>query len=318
MGNLNSAYTLERHLKSLCENNDMYSPLLSIWSVNKNRFQSVLKAIPVHYPHYSSHDMSHSNIVIDNIERLLGEERIRSLGATDTWMLLNGALLHDLGMVLEDSEIKKALESEAFSEFSEWCINISADKTLKEAAISIKEMGKNEEKVSPNNFLKAHQLRKYITLLISEFFRWQHGERSSAAIEENKFVDLSYGILPKRFLDILRKIVFCHTTNFSELYELPYQQNGFKNDVFHPRFVAVFLRLGDILDADHLRFEPAIYKSLFDILPEASKRHEQKHSSLREILITTEKIEVSFNCENFEVYREVRTWLRYLKADLNE
>ena len=100
-------YKLETHLKLLCENNPEYENLYSSWGLNKTTYKNILGTIQINYPHYSLHDATHSESIITNIEMILGEERIKRLSPTDTWLILNCAYLHDFGMVLLYSNIER-------------------------------------------------------------------------------------------------------------------------------------------------------------------------------------------------------------------
>ena len=94
------SYKLEQHLVEVC-NNSTYADLLSVWNINKKMCQDVLSTVVMNYPHYTKHDISHCEAIITNIEMLLGEDAIRALSPTDTWLLLHAAYLHDIGMAVE-------------------------------------------------------------------------------------------------------------------------------------------------------------------------------------------------------------------------
>lgn len=103
-------YKLEQHLVEVC-NNTTYANLLSVWNINKKMCHDVLSTVVINYPHYTKHDISHCEAIITNIEMLLGEETIRLLSPTDTWLLLHAAYLHDIGMVIEYKKIEENWES---------------------------------------------------------------------------------------------------------------------------------------------------------------------------------------------------------------
>ena len=94
-------YKLEQHLTEICNSSATYKNLLSVWNINKKMCQDVLNTVVMNYPHYTNHDVSHCEAIITNIEMLLGEKVIRALSPTDTWLLLQAAYLHDIGMVIE-------------------------------------------------------------------------------------------------------------------------------------------------------------------------------------------------------------------------
>ena len=109
-------YKLEQHLAEICNSSDTYANLLSVWNINKKRCQEVLSTVVMNYPHYTKHDISHCEAVITAIEKLLGEDAIRTLSPTDTWLLLHAAYLHDIGMVIECKKIEDNWETETFQE----------------------------------------------------------------------------------------------------------------------------------------------------------------------------------------------------------
>ncbi len=93
-------YKLEQHLTEICNIDAAYADLLSVWNINKKMCQDVLSTVVMNYPHYTKHDISHCETIITNIEMLLGENTIKNLSPTDTWLLLHAAYLHDIGMVV--------------------------------------------------------------------------------------------------------------------------------------------------------------------------------------------------------------------------
>ena len=87
-------------MKSLSIEDKDYEILYSIWDLNKKNLKQGLNLISSSFPHYSIHDVNHSMTIIDNIQCFLGEERIKRLGATDTFLILMSGLTHDVGMIL--------------------------------------------------------------------------------------------------------------------------------------------------------------------------------------------------------------------------
>ena len=106
-----------------------------------------------------------------------------------------------------------------------------------------------------------------------------------------------------------------HTANENEILKLDYETNGFSTDYAHPRFVAVLLRLGDLLDIDNGRFNPFTALVAGDP-PEQTKPHIEKHQSTRHLLITPEKIEFRSNCSSDEAYREIRNTIKWLEKEI--
>ena len=71
-------YTLEEHLKQF-RDDENYKVLYNCWQVEKKIFENRLKNINIRYQTYRSHDSSHSEAILRQIEFFLGEERIHQL-----------------------------------------------------------------------------------------------------------------------------------------------------------------------------------------------------------------------------------------------
>ena len=90
--------TLEGHLASFSDVCDEYKQLNSTWSIGKRALTKIVSNISLIFPHYSLHDDSHAQSILRNIERVLGNERIKTLKPIETWLLLMSAYSHDIGI----------------------------------------------------------------------------------------------------------------------------------------------------------------------------------------------------------------------------
>lgn len=86
------------HLKAKAEEDKNIAILLAQWEFDEKLVGKALENISSYYPHFSSHNASHSHQILVNIERLL-DKNIIELSATDTWLLLESAYWHDVGML---------------------------------------------------------------------------------------------------------------------------------------------------------------------------------------------------------------------------
>lgn len=306
-------YKLDAHLEALCHEHPEYANLYSTWSLNKHTCTEVLKSVVIHYPHFSMHDASHAETVVSKIEMLLGE-RIQNLSPTDTWLLLHAAYAHDLGMVLRWEQIKNVWESPEFQSFISSLSN-SPDGELRNAADFIHNM----DNISTNPLwpLKAH---RYVNLINAQFFRSQHGKLSNTYIQTTAAdlgLDLGHNnLIQLRMLKLLGNICEMHTRPLSEVLSLDYQTDGVGSDYAHPRFVAMFLRLGDLLDIDNGRFNTAC-ESAFGGLPEASIPHREKHEATTHLLVTPEEIQFRSDCPDSQAYLETRNFVTWLEDEID-
>lgn len=310
-------YKLEQHLVEICNANATYTNLLSVWNINKKMCQDALTTVVMNYPHYTRHDVSHCEAIITNIEMLLGEEAIRSLSPTDTWLLLHAAYLHDIGMVIECKRIEDNWASKAFQDYLHEMEN-SGDEALAQNAKFINSFGKTWNRSEPVLAWPV-KVRYAVTLLIADYYRRRHAEDSRSYMEDigdSFHIDLGFnGLIQQRLIRLVADIAYLHTEYNEKILELDYRTNGFNADYAHPRFLAQMLRMGDLLDADNNRFN-ATNEFVFGEIPESSRNHWEKHMSARHILITPDVIEYRADCSKPEVYRETRTFLSWLKDEV--
>ena len=107
-------YSLEKHFEVACNRHPHLKLLESQWRFDQELISKALQNINTIFPHYSRHDASHSKQIIVNIERMLGD-KIKFLSATDTWLILESAYNHDIGMVITQKQIED-MNSEEFEE----------------------------------------------------------------------------------------------------------------------------------------------------------------------------------------------------------
>lgn len=305
-------YRLEDHLKECSEKYPRYENLYATWNLNKETCINALKSVSINYTHFSEHDASHSQTIIDKIEMLLGD-RIKKLSPTDTWLILHAAYTHDLGMLLKMKDLEDAWKSEEFEEFLEQARN-GIDEDLKEAIEAIYNLEKYKD--SYYNSLKIY---RYVNLINQSYFRRKHSnisEQYLTSLGRNLKIDLTCnGRINANLFYLLGEICGLHTANENEILKLDYETNGFSTDYAHPRFVAVLLRLGDLLDIDNGRFNPFTALVAGDP-PEQTKPHIEKHQSTRHLLITPEKIEFRSDCSSDEAYREIRNTIKWLEKEI--
>ena len=166
-------YTLEKHLKTLASEDHDYDILASIWELNRSNLKEGLATIKSNYPHFSDHGIAHSNKIIDKIQCFLGEQRIKELGATDTFLLLMAGLTHDVGMILTYKMIEKVWSSEEAKDIVE-SLTQNEDKKISDAAKLILKGREAIKKESEDNLIWALEVKNAVTIITSEIFRGDH------------------------------------------------------------------------------------------------------------------------------------------------
>ncbi len=307
-------YRLDAHLEAICSGHPSYQNLYSTWTLNRIACSNMLKSTLTRYPYFSMHDASHAEAVVSKMEMLLGD-RIPNLSPTDTWLLLHAAYAHDLGMVIQWSEIEHVWEQPDFQQFlASLCSN--TDREIREAARFIQSAQK-EIDVGILWPLKAH---RYVDLINAAYFRERHASMSRRYIRgvSSEFdLDLGHqGLIQPRIIKLLGNICEIHNAQLSEVLKLDYRTDGVNSDYAHPRFIAMMLRLGDLLDIDNGRFNTASELS-FGPLPESSVPHKEKHEATTHLLVTPEEIQFRSNCPSISAYLETRNLVSWLEEEVN-
>lgn len=306
-------YNLDRHLQTCCNEQPEYLNLYSTWNLNKKTCSDALKTVLISYPHFSMHDSSHAETILSCIEMLLGD-RISKISPTDTWMLLHAAYAHDLGMILTWKQIESVWESQKFQNFL-LSLTETTDNELQNAVLFIRNIKEHSNcSVWP---LKAH---RYVNLINATYFREKHAHMSQEYIEvlgSELKIDLGHSnLIQPRLLKLLGKVCELHTSQTEEVLKLDYKTDGFSSDYAHPRFVAMLLRLGDLLDIDNGRFN-ITSELVAGGLPESSVPHKDKHNATTHILITPEEIQFRSDCSNDQAYLETRKFITWLEKEVN-
>ncbi|MCL2019619.1 MAG: hypothetical protein FWG70_07655 [Oscillospiraceae bacterium] len=311
-------YTIECHLRSY-ESQKEYQYIYNSWQVEKRKYQFELETIANTYKEYSLHDARHSEKIIENIERLLGEKRIRLLSPSDAWLILQCAYTHDLGMCVTEDEkyelfteagknkeaAKKLLESKEFNDYihqprgnySKFPHSQVEDPDFVALMFwsQFYEDANLDEKYIENVFGEEFSLANYyFGRIIEVWFREKHAERSRDKLLERLNEEVKKDSIPAHMRTAVAEINYCHGGGWERLDKLKRCQNGFNRDYMHPKFIAALLRMGDLLDMDSTRFNPYQLDYLSKI-SDVNSAYLLKDLSVSEILVSVEKICITAN-----------------------
>ena len=313
-------YSLEKHLEAICREDKDYDLLLAVWQLNKENLAAALKNIASMFPHYSQHDISHSIKILDNIQRLLGRDRVERLGATDTFLILMSALTHDLGMYMTYEMVEKEWDKPEMKQLIESFAN-SSDKQIAVAARLLQDHGPRPAN-SADGYKWALEIRNAVTIILAHQMRRGHGDRSAEHLEKSDFFrkyanQFHFDSLPDRYLSLIAQVAHLHGTDFDEVLDLPQRAAGFKSDDIHPRFIASMIRMGDLLDIDNKRFNPFSMATVKE-MPESSQAHYDKHQAVKHLLISPEGIEADLDCPTEASFRTARELFDWLESEVEK
>lgn len=302
------------HLKKKCEADDNVKILLSQWEFDQKLVGKALENIGGFYPHFSNHNASHSQQILVNIERLLGQD-LDLLSATDTWLILEAAYWHDVGMLVD---AKSAKDVQSNEDFQFMVKTIAQDKGHDLHTFCLAYEQNDWVSAIGSEDHPFDGVEKY-RQLIAEWFRRNHDKRIGGLVEDPfEFLNIASPrteLLPKRIYRYLGQICMSHGMNFTDLMEkLPFKQTGLGTEDCHPRFIGCLLRLGDLFDLDDNRFCPVMAKHVSH-QPRLSKAHEDKHLSLREFQLDDKTVKLVAECPDEMSYVETQNWFGWLREE---
>lgn len=311
------AARLIKHLEEKAKTHSHIELLKAQWTFDQELIPKALQNVGMIFPHYSRHDASHSRQILVNIERLLGDS-IEKLTATDTWLILESAYWHDIGMLVSSDEITRDIESKEFKAYVRR-ISESNGHELKTFACGYVSNSSN------NCFSGAEHPQDAVEKfrqLLAGWYRQRHAQRSEQIVDdpwrEAGISSPRNELLPKRLFRILGSVCKLHGASFKDVMEqLSFCEAGMGNEDCHPRFVACLLRLGDLLDLDDNRFCPVMQR-VAGVLPPSSQAHVHKHASIRHFRLDRDRIEVSAVCDSTDGYVETDQWFRWLEQEVQQ
>mgnify|MGYP003094781894 FL=1 len=301
------------------------------WQNNKKRYVNRTNLIIQDYPHYRSHNEEHSRAIIEAIEMFLGKWRIDRMSIGDMWLFLNAAYGHDIGMVYEhdeamklwcdDKEFQKYLDEVARNTEDDMYDMVSYCRQLDNALKNKPKMENikcEEDKWREITSLTGAwpvEVKKNVLLITSDYIRRHHHERSQSFFHRLSKI-LGVEIAESRLYMLLGKVVYAHGADMEYIEEeLPIETQGFGNEVMHPQFVAMLLRLGDLLDMDNNRFDTLSLEH-FGKMPYLSETQLKKHMSLAHLLITDREIQAVENTDQPDVCRAAKKWFHFIEEEV--
>lgn len=310
--NFKKSMTLEDRLQDICEYNIQYKQLLDIYNFNKPMIIRSLNRITDYYFQYSDHGERHSENIIMAIEKVLGEKGIEYLSPTDIFIILLSAYLHDFSMSISYDEVIKIVESKIFQKFlydmknnNNFCLDVRNVENIK---------------FEKDNIRKLLETNVSLKRLIAEFRRKDHSYKSKEIIlnlfQYNEININPNNILPNRIIGIIAEICSFHGDNLDNIKKFEMCENGIFHDEIHPRFIAILIRIGDLLDLDSNRYDQQLLNNRIKLNSD-SQKHYDKHKSITHFYISPAKITISAECNDEEILRDLYNWCNWLKDELD-
>jgi hypothetical protein len=268
-----------------------------------------LAYIPQSFPHYTQHTIEHSDEIILQISKLIfknddSTQPVVELSAVEAYILIAAAYLHDAGMVVSDKEKVEIIQSD---EWISWITEGAAANRWEK----IKELRNTAEVVNPDvrNFFADLQTR----FLIAEFVRRKHHIRANVVISEYQSLLGRFGFDDQLLLRAISNVCIGHGLGKYDLEDTERypDRTNIMGDNVNVRFLAILLRLGDLLDMRSDRACPLLLNAA-NPLPSDSLAHWSQYKRLTHHLTDTDRIEIIAKCENQEEHRFLQDWCQWL------
>ena len=282
--------------------------LISIVDEVFEECRQIHKTVLRHLPEYTLHDEEHLLRTVELMDRLLPPSTLQNLTPLELAGLILSAALHDIGMAPSENEIHRLLSksSNAMNEDP----NRLRYQSFREGYPAI--LRRQHELRSENPYFEAQELEAY---LLSEYLRQTHGDRGRKFIFDRyheKFVYADFN-----FTNRLAEVCYSHTENPLFLEQIPcWELVRAPGEYVNWRFIAILLRLADILDLDGKR-TPAVLFEHLGIRDKVSLMEWKKHRSIRAWDIRPGRIAFSARCPDPVIEKCVRDFIQIIERELS-
>jgi hypothetical protein len=256
----------------------------------------VLALIRRIFPHYTEHGRRHYLTLIHRMGQFLPTHLVDRLSSTECFLLMASAMLHDIGMVVAEEELRAIDKNKDFVEFRARFPHLPQEHA---------------------NDLDPHLIAILEREVVAEYFRTCHHKRSAKFVFSHfgKFLD-PFGAPSSRLVKVLATVCEGHGLGREELEnETRFPVNvDIDGENANVRLLAATLRVADLLDMDSRRTCPLILR-LVSPLPDGSNEHWKRHE-LDDLSVSPTEIRIGRKCTNPDEQWSLYLWVSWLDAEI--
>lgn len=265
--------------------------------------------IPATFGHYTGHTVQHSDEIIAQMSMLLFRDGnptkpVVDLSPVEAYILVAAAYLHDAGMVVSDREKTEILECE---EWKRWTSEGSGAKRWQEVQ-KFRESG-SAPSAEVRRFLADVQTR----FLIAEFVRRSHHRRAADFLDQHEAALGRFAFDDPLLRRTIAEVCMSHGLSAHELedrHRFP-DRRSVRHGLVNVQFLAIVLRLGDLLDMSYDRACPLLLNAASPLPPD-SYAHWSQYARITDRLTAHDVIRVKAECETQEEHRLLRDWCQWM------
>ncbi len=267
-----------------------------------------LKTVIINMPEFTLHDEEHIFNVLFIMEKLIPQDTLEHLSIPELMLLILTAFFHDIGMAPEEKYLRswKGEDVDSESEF----IKTEYNKYQRFRISNVKKVEEIQKLHEENKHAIATVLEDY---LITEYIRMTHAERTREIIASDWNGKILYKDtdLTAQFAEIC----FSHNEDAMHLLDI----DGFElcdHDTYVCiPFIAVVLRLADIIDFDPKR-TPSILFSHLAVRHPVSIDEWKKHQAINAWSISPDKLIFSAQCKHPAIEATIRNFCDLIDNEL--
>ena len=258
-------------------------------NINNHLFkvtEGLLSGIPSFMPEYTLHDISHSIKILDIIDKILPSKI--DLNIVELQILIYATFLHDIGMVINRDEANELKVTDEFEKITiEFGQEIEEDEILTEL------------------IRRTHVQRslKYVDRFKKDFSSYQI---------DFKYNDIDISLYVKSVIESHELAI----QNLKDKIKFPTNKLIGEKRV-NVQFLAILLRLGDIMDFDIQRTPYFLFKHI-NIKNQTSLMEWKKHMAVDGVEITENIIEYQATCTDLGTHRKIEDFLSWIEFERKE
>lgn len=269
-----------------------------------------MKALPVYAPQYTLHDDRHSLRTTELMGLVLGSG-VAQLNVIELALLILSAFFHDQGMVLSERELSSLEANKDFQLFRDnWRLDHpNYRETAAQMQSSFWAEARKEE--------LAGKLAELDAAMLTDYVRKTHGLRSVEFIRSSYGRDKRIEVQNVNLSPFLASLCESHTLPCDAL--IP--RSGFRYDeqigiyTLNMPFLAVVLRLADILDFDRDRTPEVLLRSIH-FTSAVSLLEWEKHRSVEGWHISADLVRFTIRCKHPAYEAAARKYMDWIDREL--
>lgn len=300
--------TIYKQLEKKCEENRQHEVLALVSKVG-NFANMRLKTVIKHMQEFTLHDDTHIFNMLTIIERIIPTSSLEKLSIPDLLMLILSVFLHDVGMAPEEKYILAWKNQLSDTDYDDE-LQKDKDKFERFRMTYTHQLADIKRLNTEGQHSKAQLLEDFI---ITEYIRTTHATRARKIIATYWDKKIIYQDID--LTEDLAMICFSHNEDYTYLLNMETFKICAQDTYLCLPFVAVVLRLADIIDFDPKRTPHVLFSHLAVKNP-VSLNEWKKHQSINARTISPNKLVFTAQCEHPAIEAAIHSFCDQIDEEL--